>query len=473
MHLEINIPRKIHLILAASISLCIGGIAGLEGLFIAAGLIGAIFLIGVSFINKSLFFKFVWWWCVFSGILMDSLGLNGNIVVQYLDKFFLGVLIIHLLMHLRRMTVRDFPILGPTFILVFIAVLSAAINSSPAPALISFLSSYIRIFIFIICAKCLLTDGELKGIISAIFYTGVVQFIIAIIQFSTYGNYNIFVGREIGMIQDAACGTFGYYGAQTLGHLMIILFILSSNLALYTKQKKYLYFAIIYLVTFFLTFTEIDYFFLFGYLLMFFYQKGIKKRYRVAVTALYMIAALIFVNYQINTQGRFYQLLSNKRNIVNSGKVRSLDTMRDLISRDVSKFAVGVGPGTYCSGSAFKHGGVYFRQYVEDRSGIIESTLDYRWSSFMAIVAETGVFSYFVWIFLFGYLFKRGVIFKNQKGQDQYNRGVASAYLSILIFFTYTTFLMNSFEIPSLLFPIAILTAYILKISRAPEAERR
>lgn len=357
MYCEINITKKMNLILAAvGISLCLGAIAGLGELFLAAGLIGVIFLTEVSFINISLFFKFVWWWSVFSGILINSFGLEGNIGVQYLDEFMLGVLLIHLFMHLKRITVREIPIIGSTFAIIVIAVLSTVINGSPVSALVSFLSAYIRIFIYIICAQCLMSKSELKGIIANIFLVGVIQFVIAIVQFSTYGNYNLFVGREVNLIQDAACGTIGYFGAQTLGHLMIILFILSSSLALYTKQKKYLLFAIIFLATFIMTFTEIDYLFLFGYFCLFFYQKVFKLRYRVMTTVLLVITSLLFVNYQISSHGRFYRLLSNRRNIANSGKLRSLNIMNGLISRDVSNFAVGVGPGTFCSVIYFASG---------------------------------------------------------------------------------------------------------------------
>ena len=257
-----------------------------------------------------------------------------------------------------------------------------------------------------------------------------------------------------------------------LGHLTIILFILSSSLALYTKQQKYVLLSIIFLSTFILTFTEIDYLFLLGYLCAFFYKKELKTRYRIMISVLLAISVVLFVNYQTGSQERFYQLLSNKQRIVNSGKVQSLYTMKDLLLRDVATLPIGLGPGTLYSFSAFKHKGEYFRKYIEDRSDEVKSTLDYRWSSFMAIIAETGLFSCLVYIFLFSYFFRRGLSVIRQKGQDPYNKGIASAYFFILMFFIYTAFILNSFEIMGLTYPIAIVSAYILKVDQAPEVSR-
>jgi hypothetical protein len=472
MHSAINIPGKRNLILMASASLCVGGIAAIGGPVLAVGLIGVICLTVMSIINKGLFFQLIWWWIAFSGIIINSLGIAKNTGIQHIDQFFVGVMIIHLIMHLKRVPARDFPIVGAGFMLVFIAVLSTVLNGSPGSALIGFLSSHIRIFIFLICAQCLLTEGELKGVISAVFYTGVIQFIIAVVQFSTFGNYNLFVGSEITIIEDAACGTFGYYGAHTLGHLMIILLILSSSLALYTKQTKYLLLTIVFIATFILTFTEIDYVFLFGYLCVFFYKKEFKTRYRIMISVLLTISVVVFVNYQTSSRDRFYQYLTDKQRIVDMGKVQSLYTMKDFLLRDAANLAIGVGPGTSYSLSAFKYRGEYFKKYVEDRSGEIKSTLDYRWSSFMAIIAETGLFSCLVYIFLFSYLFRRAVLIIRHKGQDPYNKGIASAYLFILIFFTYTTFWLNSLEMMEFTYPIAIVTAYILKVGQDSEASR-
>jgi hypothetical protein len=472
MDLAINIPRKLNLILVGSLSLCVGGIAAIGGPFLAAGLIGVICFAVMSFMNKSLFFQFVWWWIAFSGIFINSFGVTENIVTHHIDKFFLGVMIIHLFMHLKRVPFRDFPIIGAAFMLVFIAVLSKIINSSAASGLMGFLSSYSRIFIFILCAQCLLTEGELKGIISALFFIGVIQFIIAIVQVSTYGSYNLLVGREINLIQDAACGTMGHWGAKHLGHLMMILLILSSSLALYTKQIKHVLLSIVFLVTFILTFTKLDYFFLFGYLCVYFQQRGFKTRYRTILTVFLAISALLFVRYQTGSHGEFNEYLTGKQTIVNSGKVQSLNRMKDLLLQDVAQLAIGLGPGTYCSYSAFTHRGEYFRKYVEDKSDEIKSTMDYRWSSFMAIIAETGLFSCLVYVFIFGYLFKRALLIIRQKGQDLYNKGIASAYLFILIFFIYTAFILNSFESMELTFPVAIVTAYILKVDQVSEMAR-
>jgi len=450
----------------ASGSAFMAGIAVVGGPFLAAGLIGAICLTVMSVINISIFFQLAWLWIAFSGLIVNSLGITENIGIQYLDEFFLAVMTIHLLIRLKRLRGSNFLILTASFALIFIAVLSAVINRSPGSALISFLSAHIRIFILIICAQCLLTNSELKKIISTILFTGVFQFIIAVVQFSTFGSYNVFVGREIAMIQDAACGTFGYYGAHELGHFMIILVVLCSSLALFTRQLKCLILTIIFLATFLLSFTELDYLFLFCYLIVFCFQRNIKARYRLFCFALIAISAILFINYQANSQGRFFQYVTDKHTIVNSGKVQSLYLMKGLLLRDVANLAIGLGPGTFCSSSAFKHRGEYFRKYVEDKSEEVKSTIDYRWSSFMAIIAETGFISFLIYIFLFGYFFKKAVSIITQKGQDSFNKGIGSAYCFILIFFVYTIFLLNSFEMMGLTFPIAMVTAYVLKISQ-------
>ncbi len=472
MQLAIDILRRRNLILTATGSLFVGGIAVIGGPFLAGGLIGVICFTLMSFINKSLFFQLVWWWIAFSGIFINSFGVTENVVTKHIDKFFLGLMIIHLLMHLKRLSFRDFPVIGAAFILVLIAVLSKAVNSSSTSGLISFLFSYIRVFIFIICAQCLLTEEELKGIISGLFYTGVIQFIIAIVQFSTYGSYNLFVGSEINVIQDAASGTFGRWGAHHLGHLMMIFLILSSGLALYTRQIRYLLLTIVFLATFILTFTEFDYVFLFGYLCVYFWQREFKTRYRIMITLLLAISALLFVSYQKSSQGQYYEYLADEQRIFESGKVQSLNTMKDVLLKDVAQVAIGLGPGTYCSYAAFAHRGEYFKRYVEDKSEEIKSTADYRWSSFMAIIAETGLFSFIVYIFLFGYLFKRAVSVTRKKGKDPYNKGIASAYLFILFFFIYTMFILNSFESMEFTYPIAIVSAYILKVNQVPEVTR-
>lgn len=472
MNCEISINGVMKLVLAFSISSCLGVLAGLGGVLWATSFLFLIFIIGISFVNKCLFFKIFWLWILFPGIIINTLGMYQNVGVQYLDEFMLGILLFQLLINLKNLKTSDRKVLTAICLLIFIAILSTIVNSSPIGAFISFLSAYLRILIFTVCARSLLSKSEIKEIIATIFYTGVAQFIIASIQFFTFGRINLFVGREITIIQDAACGTFGYYGAHQLGHLMVILFVLSSSLALYSKRKVYLSFAFIFLMTFFLTFTELDYLFLFGYLFMLFCQKGFKFRYKLPITVILIISAALFFTYQRSSQGRFYQLITNERKIVNSGKVQSLFIMKDLISRDIVNFTVGIGPGTFCSSSAFKHKGDFFRKYVEDRRGEVHSTLDYRWSSFMAIIVETGLFSFFLYVLLFAYFLRKSILIMRWGSGNLYDKGIAFAYISILIFFAYSTLILNSFEIMGLTFPIAMVSAYVLKVSQDLEAHR-
>lgn len=455
------------------LSLCLGASCIYIGPFFTMGILVFIFLVFFSFKNIKVIFYALFLWSVFIGIFANLTALGNISGINYVDEILVSILVINILLKLKHQ--KDIYGISKLILIMFLFVIfvliSTLFNKSSYFALLNFLSTYLKFFLIFISAVIFLEPKELKKLIIFMLFVVLLQFVIGNVQFFTFGRGDILVGPEITLPDDAACGSFGLYGAQLLGHFSTIFFILSTSLYFFTLERKWLFFSAVCLYTFIISFTEHDYIFFVFFLLM---SINIVLKRRISMPLrfflLFGITILVFslLSLTFKTSAgpmkRYTEYFSNPQKLKASGKLQSLVLVKNIVFSQPANVLMGVGPGTFSSGIAEKIGGEYYRKYIEFRVRGIESMIDYWWSNFSSLLSEIGIVGYLLYASGFFMIFL--TLFKSYRLNlplDNFTLGVTFASINIIIFLLFLSFMSNALEWVAITFPPAIISAYAWK----------
>lgn len=454
-------------VLSAASCLYFGFISTLAG-------IAAIFIFTLSLKSPKILFYIIFLWCAFAGILVNNTDLGKIEAITYVDEALVAMLLFSLMIKIKGYQVsrRLFRLIAVIFLFCAVAAASTFANHTSPIGLINFLSTYLKFFAVFICAVILLDGKEMKNLIIFMAYFMLFQVAVASVQFFSYGRGNILVGSEIDQMEDAATGLFGMYGAMPLGHLAMIFIILSASLSFFMRNKLWLFFLAISLYCFIITFTEQNYPFLIFFLLIatiFLLWGRIKARarplifYGVAIVFFFMTFLLFKADF--SPMKRYATLLSHPKKLEEMGKVQSLILIKNIMLCEPTIMLFGVGPGNFSSGMSGKLGGEYYKQYIEFRIKQVKSVVDYWWSNFSSLLSETGIIGYLLYLTAFILVLSPGIkVLRYKDGAvDRFDRAVAFASCSTVLFLLYISFFSNALEWIALTFPPTIIVAYAWK----------
>jgi len=411
-------------------------------------------------------------WTILSGGLSQLLFARVGDSLKYVDSVFIVILLLKLFSAFvdgYRFDGNCRKIITLAALFVFWASFSALINGSSLLGLLFFVNSYVKFFVIFIAAFVFLDRTDFDGLIGLMLACGVLQLMVAGVQLLTYGRGNLFVGGEINLWQDAACGTFGHYGAHKLGHFSLIMLMVSFSAWFYTSAKRWLFWALLFTCVFFITFTEQDYVpFAFFFIFSIFCSRQIRASIRIFTAAMLISIFGIILLAGFNPAARYFDLLSRSGNAAESGKAQNYLTSARILAAQPANLMIGIGPGGYSSGAAFKVKGDYYVKYIESKYRKIKSTMDYLWATATSVMVETGIVGYSLYaaaylIILFNCF---TLFFGRGPAIDNYGRAIIYSELFVLGFMLYLSLLSNIIEWISFVYPAAIISAFAFKIGR-------
>ncbi|OGW83141.1 MAG: hypothetical protein A2987_04295 [Omnitrophica bacterium RIFCSPLOWO2_01_FULL_45_10] len=432
----------------------------------------------LSLMKIQALFYLLFLWLSAAGFILNYFPLGEYAIATYVDEILVFLLLIFLSFKFASREVSgesSIFVIGISLFIIFLSI-STLINKSPAIGLLNFVSTYLKFFIIFLCAVNLLGDDDLKRMITFAVFTVLIQSAAAALQYITFGKTNILVGSEITNIKDAACGLFGRYGAHLLGHFSVITLIISSSLWLFTGEKRWIFYSVISLVAFILSFTESDYIFIIFYILMLgseFLSLRLKgkheRQFRFIGYSMLLFLILLSVysalNLHLETAQRYKKYLTSASAIKGMGKMQALKAMTSIILEEPQHVIIGVGPGNFTGGVAQKVEGAYYKKYVGFRVRSIFSVADYWWSTFITLLSETGVLGYLVYASMFVIIYLKGLRLKGlvDPGAKPFDKACAFSLISVMIFLLFLSFMSNLLEATVLMFLPSILSAYVWK----------
>jgi len=444
-------------------------------IFLVAGSPAAfavIIVLGLLFYCSRTSLRMVIFWCLFCLVFF---GIVGNLFpplnfLTKLHEIFVVVIFFRIIKAYASDPKKFFyvrPIFGLSFIFVLFSVVSWLYNRSSAVGLFYFLYSYLKFFIIFIAAAILLSEDDINFLMKSILNFIIIQVAIQLVQMGTYGHGRILVGPEINLWEDSACGTFGHYGAHELGHFMLIMFFWTSMCYFTYKTRNWLGWSFVAFTSFFLAFAEQDYIILalFFFCLIFIFKVR-SFGYRVGMVVATGLLLLVLSSYGFQPWGRYVELFSNHRKVSSSGKVEGYHTAFKILNQSGDRWVVGTGPGSYCSGAAFKVEGKFFKQYIEWKIKNILSTTDYLWSSFTAILVEVGLLGYAIYFSIFLYIFSillKGWSYIRRGFGDKNDYAVIFPALFVLGYLFFLSLLSDVLEWSVVIFPAILLCALACK----------
>lgn len=440
---------------------------GIAGLFLVFAV--AIFLYVLP--RSELFAFLIVVYSIFLGFFTNQMPiLNGMPFLGFYDEL---LIIAFCLSFVIKQLVNKGDFLKETnsiFVYVFgfclVSILSALVNGVSLVASLNFMLSHIKWILFFITLLIVLNENTSKKYLYFLCVIGLVQLFLAIIQMLTFGSLNLFVGNEINIIQDAATGTFGYYGAHYLGHFAMMLFIYSFYLAAFLNSRKWFIIACSSLVLHLLTFTELDYFFLGVIAISFLFMKKVKFIKKGVLALFISLSCMVMLSTGLVDLDRYVKYLTRPELITSTGKVQVILLVPKVLNEFIL-VSVGCGPASFSSGAASKGRSALFIKYVKGQSlkkGT--STLDFMWSGFTNLLFEVGVLgAFFYYSILFFILIRIGKAYVFCKKLLAYEKALLMSGVMLIAFICYVSLLMSVFELAFLMLPFSILLAVSYQVA--------
>jgi len=341
---------------------------------------------------------------------------------------------------------------------------SSLLLQQPLPVIINFLFSFLKWIFVGWSSSVLLRRDDFNKIFLGIFYIVIIQTIIGMIQFFTFGNANIFIGSEIHIQQDAATGTFGRYGAHYMGNFMIIVGIGFLSFYQMTKKRIWMVGVLVSFIGFFITFTETTLVFLAVYLLsVVLFSKKIKISYKLLVVSIVIAVGGSLAMGKLEMGERIYEIIKNPKEITSSGKYKSIVLAKNLTSQDIYYGLAGHGAGSYSSGAAVKAECPLFKKYIKRLLETVTSTKDFHWSSATSLLVETGYMGFLLYYMIIGIVIMRAIKYRVNYAFEIEGICAHVAFMSVSFFMLFLSILSNAYELLPYVIPYGLLYGMTLK----------
>jgi len=324
-------------------------------------------------------------------------------------------------------------------------------NSNILKTLLSFRDIFQYALLYFIIFNLDIKLEFLKKLFSIIYFIAVLQFVFVSVQlFLWYNKYNNI------LITDSAVGSFGQYGSYKLAYFISIIIIVSLGKYLYSKDKKHIFFILLFLIILILANARAAFFILPVSIFLGFFDviKNQKKSLIIILSILVIfVIFLFFYNYIITNSSATTNLkvLINQQRGLEPTTARRIGFMEysfNMLNNFTENKYIGSGPGTYISktGLIFKDTELYQRY----RSDFPE----YNWfpggTQVSPTIVEYGYIGFPMIIFIYLYLiYKNNSLYKRIKRISRnraymYNR---CTFNSIIIFYLVSMFGTVIFEI--------------------------